>query len=222
MKISFIALGVLIIGTVAALAMSAQEKKDYISGSWRYKMTVEVETPEGAKTGSAVREVSVQQHKRFIRDSAGVDINVRGEAVVVELLNGEKIFAVLGEDEAWNVVFKAFKGPPGLSDEGIKFYSELMAKTTLEPKYYPPLVMFKNQNDPRSLIRIDDKTNDEFNRKYQLKKITLEMTDEPVTWGQIDKYLPNNFDEVVVEGWKKLSFEDRKKLSVLARFKREN
>ena len=42
---------VLVAGT--AFAMS-----DYIVPStWRYKITVEVETPEGIKSGSAVREV---------------------------------------------------------------------------------------------------------------------------------------------------------------------
>ena len=28
----------------------------YVSGTWRYRITVEVETPEGLKSGSAVRE----------------------------------------------------------------------------------------------------------------------------------------------------------------------
>ena len=34
-------------------------RQAYPSGSWRYKMTVVVQTPEGIKTGSAVREVDV-------------------------------------------------------------------------------------------------------------------------------------------------------------------
>ena len=40
------------------------------SGTWRYKMTVTVETPEGIKTGSAVREVV---NDTFIYES-GLDI----------------------------------------------------------------------------------------------------------------------------------------------------
>jgi len=41
----------------AAIAVVAMDDS-YVSGTWRYKMTVVVETPEGIKSGSAVREVS--------------------------------------------------------------------------------------------------------------------------------------------------------------------
>ena len=58
MKKLLIILGVLIIGGVTfAYAMS--ELNGNKSYSWRYKMTVEIETPEGIKTGSAVREVTI-------------------------------------------------------------------------------------------------------------------------------------------------------------------
>ena len=51
MKKILVIVGILILGgAVAAVAMSGKN-----NNTWRYKMIVEVETPEGLKTGSAVR-----------------------------------------------------------------------------------------------------------------------------------------------------------------------
>jgi hypothetical protein len=49
------------------------------SGTWRYKMTVEVETPEGIKSGLAVREVTIHSlggrpcryGRRIVRQECG-------------------------------------------------------------------------------------------------------------------------------------------------------
>jgi hypothetical protein len=45
------------------------------------------------------------------------------------------------------------------------------------------------------------------------------MTDEPVTRGEVDKFLPSQFSEIVVKGWRSLSTEDKKRLSGLVSFK---
>lgn len=47
--------------------------------SYRYKMTVEVDTPQGVVTGSAVREITYTKGIR-LPDASGVSSKQRGEA----------------------------------------------------------------------------------------------------------------------------------------------
>ena len=43
---------------LAALAVWGYLSDVYVSGTWRYKITIEIDTPEGVKSGSVIREVS--------------------------------------------------------------------------------------------------------------------------------------------------------------------
>ena len=63
---------------------------------WNQKITVEVETPDGVKSGSSV------QHIRWVAgagypgmDGPSADSKVTGEAVVVDLGGGKYLFALL-------------------------------------------------------------------------------------------------------------------------------
>lgn len=72
---------------------------------YRYRVTVEVETPEGLRTGSSVIEVSVSiASKRVFGPFAEAGASARGEAVAVDLGRRGVMFALLrnaaGEDWA--------------------------------------------------------------------------------------------------------------------------
>ena len=80
----------------------------YVSGTWRYRITVEVETPEGIKTGSAVREVSnAASSIRFGFPESTSPPEVRGEAVVVDLGERGVLFALIDWD-SWREVSETF------------------------------------------------------------------------------------------------------------------
>jgi hypothetical protein len=65
--------------------------------TFRYKLTAEVMTPEGLKSGSSVLEVSYQMSNGWLPDSRGKHIDsLRGEAVYVDMGNGRNIFVTLG------------------------------------------------------------------------------------------------------------------------------
>src|SRR4051812_10059597 len=66
----------------------------YPSGTWHYKMTVTVETPEGIKTGSAVRAVTVHLVPRLSLE-VHPTIEVKGEAVAVDLGRRGVLFALM-------------------------------------------------------------------------------------------------------------------------------
>src|SRR4051794_37743626 len=58
------------------------------ANSIRYRLTLEVETPEGTKTGSGVIEHMARHNDGFFRDlgaGAGLAVGTRGEAVIVDL-----------------------------------------------------------------------------------------------------------------------------------------
>lgn len=195
-------------------------KVAYPSGTWRYKMTVTVETPEGIKTGSAVREVLAYRSPRILPDAHGGHVQLTyGEAVVVDLgsrgvlfalLNGAKLYV----DYAHSLPFYVFSSEyGGLTAAGIRRFRTLKAgPIDLETEWYPIFVHFKHIDDRKSVeavlemepctnpqisIRNDysrcikkDSFAESFGEGVRLKSVTLEMTNEPITRGIVDKYLP--------------------------------
>ncbi len=214
MKKIFILFGIFIVGGVAvAFAMDkVSGEKNY---SWRYKMTVEIETPEGVKTGSAVREMG-NSTASFRLPDVGNPASVRGEAVVVDLGERGVLFALISHHSD-NEFYNAFPVPGnkigngGSSPDGIKYYASLPVGTkgVLKPEYfpgYPKLVTFTDISDPKSVTLAQDwQRNDKglyelkedrieelFGEGVKLKNIILEITDEPVTWGVVDRWLPTS------------------------------
>lgn len=199
-----------ILGVAVLVAASVAVAAEYVNRteSWRYKMTVEVETPEGIKTGFAVREVTVNKVEPEIQGLNVTQAHVKGEAVVIDLGKRGVLFAVPAND--YSTVFQAFPmpgkipGAEGFTHAGLDYYSTLKnARADLPPKLYPWLVMFKDINDPKSVIMVKGGEFDVQKQDYVpvdrfakifgdgviLKNVMIEMTEEPITW-QIDKWLP--------------------------------
>ena len=218
MKKLTISLLVLVFG-VGAVAYAMNDLKDPqpITYSWNYKLTVDIDTPEGVKTGSAVREVRV-----IFTPSSGTKSGyhpsktIKGEAVVIDLGERGKVFAVQSVDD-YALPFKAFESTSGgLTLEGAKFYSTLSGKAELPNKNYPMMVAFKNINDPLSVQLLygtkaekkgvqppyvfQNNFGEYFGTGVKLKNISIEMTDEQplYTVGKIlpwlSKYLNKTLD----------------------------
>lgn len=61
----------------------------------------------------------------------------------------------------------------------------------LDPKDYPPLVTFTDLADPKTVRRVDPSDlAATFGSGYTLKAITLEITDDKVTEGNVGRILP--------------------------------
>lgn len=186
----------------------------YPSGSWRYKLTVEVETPEGVKTGSAVREVQVQEIPAPLPESKPTRYNIKGEAVVVDLGERGQVFALLptyrsGSDGWRYIVFNAF--PTNLQGGArINYYQSLTGQSkVLGSGESPVLVRFRDLKAPESVesllnigrcpgtrgfpvkfCLLEDRFAEAFGDGVKLKSITIEMTKEPVTIDIVARYLP--------------------------------
>lgn len=159
----------------------------------RYKMTVEVETPQGLVSGYAVREIVVTTPPNipmFGEDRGGA--KVRGEAVIVDLPGGQTLFALLssangrfdyaGRLELWPTMPEHYGLDP-----------EQKADWVL-----PMLVTFRNVNDPTSIEKVDPTDlADSFGEGVKLKRIAVEVTVDEVTTG-IEKrlsWLPNYYGQ---------------------------
>lgn len=164
-------------------------KVEFPSATWRYKMTVTVETPEGIKTGSVVRETRAQRQIR-IGDCCSGSAGTAGEAIVVDLGKRGVLFGLTEELDPVSRIFSKF---PPATREGMEYYSHLKgAKASLlEKKYNLQFVMFKDIKDPLTVEAVDiDNLSATFGKGVHIKDFTIETTDEPVTHGVVDMFAP--------------------------------
>src|SRR5258708_6678739 len=68
----------------------------YPTFSYRYRITIEVETSEGTKAGSSVLETTTIQYPAWVTLGANSDqTDVRGEAIFIDLGGGRNLIALL-------------------------------------------------------------------------------------------------------------------------------
>ena len=193
-------LGILAGGAAALLSGCNPFGSNY---SYRYKITVEVGTPQGLKSGYAVHETLVRKHNF---DFGGLgpyrEMRTRGEAVAVDLPGGQVLFALVPRDTLvqsvldpdwqndWVASAQAISG--GDTPQG----PIAMTLTTPKERYksgqkivedvpsYAMLVRFRDINDPKTVEEVDPADlAASFGAGFTLKRITVEVTDEDVTVG---------------------------------------
>ncbi len=200
-----------------------------------YRITVEIETPEGVKSGSAVRRVIAAKTLAFNPDVRKIRSNIFGEAVVVDLGKRGVIFALINWS-SYEELYEAFAfDGDEFGPEGIRYYRSLKPGTRAELKtYIPKLVTFTDINDPKSVklvkgYRFNVKTQkfvpvdnfeEIFGKGVHLKRVMIEITNDPVTWGIVDKYRPSIFNDGFEDWWKTLKGSEKMKLSDMYSFKK--
>lgn len=164
------------------------------SYSWRQKLTIEVETPAGPVSGSAVTAVSFFDDNIMV-DGAQIHTSIKGEAVMLDLGQGRYLFAPLSHSGASGYI--AWLAPKIIFErdkvggwDAIARANSLTSPLVVPPKHYPMFVTFGNINDPKSVkeVKPDDLTST-FGPGHSIKSITLEITDEAVTEGKVEKVL---------------------------------
>jgi len=178
--------------------------------TYRYRLTLEVATPEGVQSGSSVHEVlaitTIHEGKRHAGGGT------TGEAVAVDLGPRGVLFALLkqppgsgGASEiSYDVVSRA--GVTRLQDEPYTDFARRVAAYTdvieVHPADLPMLVRFRDINNPATVEKVDpNNLAKSFGAGVKLQRATLQITSDPVTTG-IEKRL----------GWLNLPFEARRKV----------
>ncbi len=173
---------------------------------WNQKLTVVVSTPAGDVSGASVVHYSSSAHSTFATGNA-LTSSVSGEATVVEVAPGKYLFALLdGSQEIATWTFQD-RLPDGGTAERQRALQSQRGARAVPRDHFPMLVMFSNISDPKSVKEVKpDKLSDAFGAGYSLKSITLEITDEVMTDGEI----------INLPFWQKL--EQQRTLSGLTKF----
>jgi hypothetical protein len=173
----------------AALVLSACGSSE----SYRQRITVEVETPEGLKTGSSVSEVEWSYSDAF-GELGGSRAGARGEAVAVDLPDGQILFALRRSetDPDWlaSAAARAVGDqiPPQSRGKG-GYFEDHHLSGNFEPEHYPMLVRFRDIHNPTTMEIVDpDHLEGVFGNGVRIRRITLQITDDSVTSG-IEKRL---------------------------------
>ncbi|MBL8656888.1 MAG: hypothetical protein JNJ92_05935 [Altererythrobacter sp.] len=185
---------VLAAATLALLLSSCTDK----APDYRYELGVEIETPNGVRSGSSVIEVK----RLLVRPGnapagLGVESRFRGEAVPVDLPDGRTVFALLRSTVSsdWPAFLMPSLAPRKKGESYVETLDNVLlvtekvsvprnwhSVTGVGPSAYPMLVTFRDINDPTTVKLLDpDHLDDEFGPGVSLKRITVRITDAPVT-----------------------------------------
>jgi hypothetical protein len=177
------------------------------SGPWyiRYRLTLEVETPEGTKTGSGVFEHGARWNDGITRGlgaGASLAVDTRGEAIITDLGARGLLLCLMTRDDTrygsadallLPEIFPFDKWGGSQKDYGA-YLRELkwrkpVANAPLEK--LPMLARLRNPQDPATAERVDP-TNlaATFGDGVRLVRVTAQITDDPVSPPTIENELP--------------------------------
>jgi len=169
--------------------------------TWRQKLTLVVETPSGEVSGSAVVEVSGDM-RMLLQIGNEIAYSVRGEATLVEVLPGRYLFALLGgsEERFYAAARDRFAGMK--REEWLPRIPDQTEPVSLLPDQVPMLVTFDDVAKPETVREVNpDDLAATFGAGVEMKAVTLEITEEPVTEGRVEGVLgwlrplwPNRLD----------------------------
>jgi hypothetical protein len=158
-------------------------------GSYRFRMTVNVETLQGRFFGSSVLTMTAHEHFSVTSEEAKGSVGILGEAAIIDLPTGP-IFALLRsqEDHLTSSINKALsghslKGGVAAHVDLVREVARLPEGTSADlPKTdWPIFVWFENLSDPTTLERIDPNL-------IGVRRIFLEKTADEQTF-ELEKRL---------------------------------
>lgn len=160
------------------------------SWAWHQKLTVTVETPQGVVSGSSIVAVEVTYQPEIIAHQGGFFKSTKGEAAFLEVRPGVYLFALLSDEAVRAERTFLPGGKPKNPRKDFAYLERLRETRALSGADYPHFVTFTDIADPSTVTRVDpDNLAVTFGPGYRLKSVTLEITGEPVTKGEVDKVL---------------------------------
>lgn len=179
-------------------------------------MTVYVDTPAGQRSGSSVIEV-VSTPPGPMGSSQN---DVRGEAVAVDLPDGTLFALLRSPTDRSGAPYYVGRAYAGVLPRGQDWKTDIdMLKRQTYPAPLPMddmplLVRFGNPADARTIEVLDPANlSPSFGPRVRLKRIVVQMTDDPVT-ETIERRLPSFGPGTGFAEWiRSLDFHDPRRLS---------
>lgn len=202
---------------LVAVAIYATWAIAFPTHTHRYRLTIEIDTPEGVRSGSSVIEV-VRKDVRWVLIAQGrYEFRVRGEAVFVDLGGNRNVVALLAHgpnaenvDQMISLPIEAY-GYDKWDDRAWAGQAKMQGSVELKPLLIPTLVTFTDLDDPKTArviyptqpqeVRSDsaaprsksrvavDRFAETFGPGVRFKRSWIEMTNDPVTIG-VEQRLP--------------------------------
>lgn len=167
------------------------------SYSYRYRLTVEVDTPDGAKSGSSVIEATANMQPQLLTSRA-YNTKLKGDATFVDLGDGKNVVALLSRGHnALNMDAPVSLALDVFSLRGCQVpmcdwiaAERLSGGRELPADLLPTLVTFSNPRDPKTARVIEPaEFSAVFGPGYRLKRVSMEFVQSPVT-REVDRFLP--------------------------------
>jgi|LNFM01.2.fsa_nt_gb hypothetical protein len=159
--------------------------------TYRYRLTIEIDTPSGTKIGASILETTLrnqQDIKWFPPEARKVHTKTRGEAVFVDLGEGRHIIALLARGQAGRDDVEFLQIVPG--SLGVRPYvtseawpaiaaaSESKRKIDVPKSYLPTLVTFPDARNPDSAQVIEpSKLSGVFGPGYAFSRAYVELVE---------------------------------------------
>jgi len=187
--------------------------------SYRYRMTVVVDTPEGTRSGSSVIEVHARaggflSSNEFVR-------GIKGEAVAVDLPGGKTLYALLrnttqGYDAASvyaNYAYRSLLPPTRDWREKFRELRSQRMPAALPAENYPIFVTFDDPKDATSARVIDPSDLSSLGPGLSFGGVEIAITTDPVTVG-IKHRLPDFGSGTAYSKWvEQLPYGDALRIS---------
>lgn len=168
--------------------------------SYRYRLTVEVETPEGIKSGSSVIEVRTWlAGPNTVPNPNVIRTRENGEAVTIALGGRGKLYALLrsGNFMDWPgrvaipplttkqvdpQLYRRAEIESARSLKGVREISKVRLSANKEMNNWPDFVIFEDQSRPDTIKWIDPAKFDRiFGHGYAVHRVTIQIVETPVT-----------------------------------------
>ncbi len=168
--------------------------------SCRVRVTVTFDTPAGPRSGSAVWQLSAGKALKILPEERSADVQLRGEAIPVELPGNQTVYVLLRQAEGGLGLESpiAIALDPQFTGGGEAFIASVERlrqpamvgrSATLPATNWPAVVRFGNPADPRSVRYSDAADLAEISPGTRLREVSIEVTrDDPEE--RIEQRLP--------------------------------
>lgn len=161
----------------------------------RFRLTIEIQTPDGVKSGSSVIETSAWESGDWGPiEARGIRRSFKGRAVYVDLGSGRNLVALLafgpnGQDQSKLFRLVSAALAPGRTVDWKEEYL-LKGAGVLPSDYTPTLITFADLANPQTASILDrSDLGKAFGPGFSFLQARLETTNEPVSLA-IEKVLP--------------------------------
>lgn len=185
-----------------------------------FRLTVEIETPEGTKSASSVLKAVYVESPKWLPQNTSLSSGLHGEAVFLDLGGGKNIVALL----ALGASGEHYMGPDlaarALRGEGpekmLKSFwyrdaPQWTGSAVLDGVLLPAFATFGDTARPETARNIQpDEFEKAFGRGFRMKRVSIEMTKDGVTRTIATRLLwLVNKENTEYPGWLRLSPEAR-------------